>query len=330
MRIVIPNDWNDAFAQSPLMETLRQRGQLSIHKGPGPEQEAALAAAEVVVGIRERTWFLADRLAKMPQLRLIAQIGGADNPHIDVDVATQRGVLLCHTAGLAPASNVPRDALNSIAELAIGMMIAAQRHFAQQDRVIKQGGWPDVTGRTLAGKTLGIVGLGRIGGDVARAGRLFGMRVLAAGKTLTPERAAAAGAEYATLPDLFETADIVSISLKSTPATWGLVSRDLIGRMKQDALLVNTARGPVLDEPALVEALQQGRIYAALDVYNEEPLPADHPLRACDRALLLGHCGWATEEAYAHMVPSIVKVITAFLEGSPINMVNPEALQHAR
>lgn len=325
MRIVIPNDWNDAFAASPLVAELRKRGEVSVHKGPSAEQEAALAAAEVVVGIRERTWFLADRIAKMPNLKLIAQIGGTDNPHIDVPVATQRGVLVCHTTGLAPASSVPKDALNTMAELAIGMMIAAQRQFAEQDRVLKAGGWPDVTGKTMAGKTLGIVGLGRIGGDIARAGRLFGMRVVAAGKTLTPERAAAAGVEYADLPGLFEASDIVSVSLKSTPATWGLVSRDLIWRMKPGALLVNTARGPVLDEGALVDALVQQRIYAALDVYNEEPLPADHPLRTSDRVLLLGHCGWATEEAYEHMIPSIATVVNAYLDGKPINMVNPDA-----
>jgi len=325
MRIVIPNDWNDAFATSPLLDELRSRGDVAVRKGPGPAQEAALAEAEVVVGIRERTWFLADRLAKMPNLKMIAQIGAADNPHIDVGVATQRGVLLCHTAGLAPASTLPKDALNSMAELAIGMMIAAQRQFSEQERVIRAGGWPDVTGRAMAGKTLGIVGLGRIGSDIARAGRLFGMRVIAAGKTLTPERAAAAGVEHAELPALFETADIVSISLKSTPATWGLVSRDLIWRMKPGALFVNTARGPVVDEAALVDAVNQDRIYAALDVYNEEPLPVEHPLRKSNRALLLGHCGWATEEAYDHMIPSIVTVVSAFLDGKPINMVNPEA-----
>jgi phosphoglycerate dehydrogenase-like enzyme len=140
MRIVIPNDWNDAFARSPLLAELLRRGTVSVHKGPGPEQEAALAEAEVVVGIRERTWFLADRLAKMPNLKMIAQIGGTEAPHIDVGVATQRGVLLCHTAGLAPASNVPKDALNTMAELAIGMMIAAQRQFTEQDRVIRAGG----------------------------------------------------------------------------------------------------------------------------------------------------------------------------------------------
>lgn len=326
MHIVVPNDWNDAFALSPEMDSLRLRGKVSIHKLPGPDMERSLADAEIVVGVRERTRFEADRLGKMPKLKLIAQIGGRETPHIDARFATSRGVLISHTtsgADLRAASGAP----GGMVELTVGMMIAALREFSQQDRAIHAGGWPDHAGRTLVGKTLGIVGLGRIGVGVAKAAQFFGMNVVAAGRTLTPERAAAAGVGFAGLDTLFAEADIVSVHLKLNQATQGMITRSLLGRMKRDAIFVNTSRGPVVDEDALCDVLSQGLIGgAALDVYDEEPLPAVHRLRQCSNALLLGHCGWATQEAYVHMVPSIVAVITAFLDGAPINMVNPEAL----
>lgn len=328
MHIVIPNDWNDAFATSPEMGQLRRRATVAVHKLPWSEQDKALAGADIVVGVRERTRFDADRLARMPKLKLIAQIGGIDNPHIDLEVATERGVLVCHTS--AGGSRAASTSPGGMVELTIGMMIAALRQFPQQDRTIHAGGWPDAAGRVLDGKTLGIVGLGRIGLGVAKAGQFFGMKVMAAGRTLTPERAAAAGVEYTRLDPLFAAADVVSVHLKLNDATRGMITRELLASMKPDAIFVNTSRGPVVDEAALVDALEAGRLGgAALDVYDEEPLPAGHRLRHCERALLLGHCGWATQEAYEHMVPSIVSVINAFLDGAPMNMVNPDAWVHA-
>ena len=327
MHIVIPNDWNDAFATSPEVDPLRRRASVAIHRMPGPEQDKALTEAEIVVGIRERTRFGADMLARMPKLKLIAQIGGMDNPHIDMKAATVRGVLVCHTSGVG--SRAPSNAPGGMVELTIGMMIAALRQFAQQDRTIRGDGWPGAAGRTLDGKTLGIVGLGRIGAGVAKAAQFFGMHVIAAGRTLTPERAAAAGVDYTGLDTLFATSDVVSVHLKLNDATKGMITRELLARMKPDAIFVNTSRGPVVDETALADALEAGQIGgAALDVYDEEPLPTGHRLRHCERALLLGHCGWATQEAFEQMIPSIVSVINAFLDGSPVNMVNSDALTH--
>jgi phosphoglycerate dehydrogenase-like enzyme len=152
------------------------------------------------------------------------------------------------------------------------------------------------------------------------------MRVVAAGLTLTPERAAAAGVEFRTLEQLFTESDIISIHLKLSDRTRGLIDRSLLGRMKRDAILVNTSRGPIVVEADLVEALQQDTIGgAALDVYDQEPLPADHPLRKTEHTLLLAHCGWPTDAGYARMVPETVAVIEAFLDGSPINVERPPA-----
>lgn len=320
MRIVIPDDWNAAYESATQLDALRSRAEVVIVGQRSPAMFQALRDADIVVGLRERTKFDANQLAQMPKLKLICQLGGKEVPHIDLPTATERGVLVCSTSGMgaSPASMV---------ELTIGVIIAALRQFPQQDRVLHEGGWPRPTGRIMQGKLLGIVGLGRLGSAVANAAQFFGMRVAAAGKTLTPERAAAAGVEFFELHRLFAEADVISIHLKLNAATRGLVTRQLIERMKPDAFLINTARGPVLDEAALVDALKEGRIAgAALDVYDEEPLPADHPLRGCDRALLLGHCGWPTDANYADLVPRTVEVITAFLDGQPINMINPDAL----
>ena len=328
MHVVIPNDWNDTFAASEDVAALRKRATVDVVKLPGPELDAALEEAEVTVGIRERTRFDAALLNRMPKLKLIAQIGGTDTPHIDLAAATKNGVLVCHTTGMV--SRPPSSAPGGMVELVIGMIIGALREFAQQDRIIHAGGWPDHAGRTIEGKTLGIVGLGRIGGGVAKAAQFFGMRVLAASTTMTPERAQQAGVEYATMDDMFAQADVVSVSLKLNDATRGMITRAHLERMKPDAIFVNTSRGPVVDEAALTDVLLSGRIGgAALDVYDEEPLSPDHPLRSCDRAMLLGHCGWASQEGFAHMIPSITMVIDAFLDGAPVNMINPEALESA-
>jgi phosphoglycerate dehydrogenase-like enzyme len=196
---------------------------------------------------------------------------------------------------------------------------------------MRAGEWPGPQGRVLYGKTLGVVGFGRLGSQVAQAAKFFGMRVIAAGLTLTPERAQAAEVEYRTLEQLFSEADVISINMKLTPETRGVIDRKLIGRMKPDAVLVNTARGPIVNEADLLDALQNKRIGgAALDVYDQEPLPPDHPLRKTERTLLLAHCGWPTDAGYGTMVPETVAVIEAFLDGSPINVENPAHASAAR
>jgi phosphoglycerate dehydrogenase-like enzyme len=330
MRVVFPDDWNGTFEAAPEVARLRNRAEVEVVtrrvRPDSPDELAELLRdADVVAAVRERTRYDKALLDAMPRLKLIVSVGGRDNPSIDKETAMARGVLVCYTAGAVPG--LPEVRGNpSMTELTIGMMISAMREFAQQDRALRAGEWPGPRGRVLHGKTLGILGLGRLGTQVAKAAQFFGMRVVAAGLTLTPERAAAAGVEYRGLEELFSESDVVSIHLKLAETTRGLVDRRLLARMKPDAILVNTSRGPLVNEADLVEALERGTIGgAALDVYDQEPLPADHPLRRAERALLLAHCGWPTDEGYARMVPETVAVIEAFLDGSPVNVENPSA-----
>ena len=325
MRVVIPDDWNGTFETAPEIARLRRRADVVIRRVRPDDLVGLVRDADVAVAVRERTRYDTALLAAMPNLKLLVSVGGQDNPAIDKETAMARGVLVCFTSGAIPSlSEGPGNP--SMVELTIGMMIAAMRQFADQDRALRAGGWPGPRGRVLHGKTLGIIGLGRLGSQVAKAAQVFGMRVIAAGLTLTPERAAAAGVEFRTLDKLFAESDVVSIHLKLSDRTRGRVDGGLLARMKPDALLVNTARGPIVNEADLLDALQRGVIGgAALDVYDQEPLPADHPLRRAERTLLLAHCGWPTDQGYARMIPETVAVIEAFLDGSPINVENPPA-----
>ena len=327
MQLVFPDDWNGTFADAPEIARLRQRAEVVIHRVRPADLAAALKDADITVALRERTRFPTALLQQLDKLKLIVSVGGDWNPSIDKDTAAARGVMVCYTAGALP--ELPSTPGNpSMIELTIGMMLSAMREFGEQDRQMRAGEWPGSKGRVLHGKTLGIVGLGRLGGGVAQAAKGFGMRVIAAGMTLTPERAAAAGVEFRTLPELFSESDVVSIHYRLTEKSRGAIGRDLLWRMKPGALLVNTARGPIVDEAALIEALQGGRIKAALDVYDEEPLRADHPLRKLEGTLLLAHCGWPTDEGFARMIPETVAVIEAFLDGKPINVEQLPAAAH--
>jgi phosphoglycerate dehydrogenase-like enzyme len=319
MQVVFPDDWNGTFAEAPEVARLRRRADVVIHRVRPDDLATALKDAAIAVALRERTRYDTALLEQMPKLKLIVSVGGDYNPSIDKATAIARGVAVCYTSGALPDRPSP-PGNPSMVELTIGMMLSALREFGEQDRQLRAGEWPASRGRVLHGKTLGIVGLGRLGTGVARAAQLFGMRVIAAGVSLTPERAAAAGVDFRTLRELFAESDVVSIHLRLSEQSRGLVDRELLGLMKPDALLVNTARGPIVDEAALIEALQHKRIRAALDVYDQEPLPADHPLRHLDGTLLLAHCGWPTDEGYASMIPETVAVIDAFLDGKPINV----------
>jgi phosphoglycerate dehydrogenase-like enzyme len=325
MQVVLPDDWNGAFAAAPEIARLRERAHVRIYRVRPDDLADAVRDADIAVALRERTRYDASLLKSMANLKLIVSVGGRDNPSIDKATAIERGVLVCYTSGAMGDSLPPGPKGSpSMTELALGMMISIMRGFGVQDRAMRAGQWPGPIGRVLHGKTLGIVGLGRLGGEVAKVGQFLGMRVMAAGLTLTPERAAAANVEFRSLDDLFAESDVISIHLKSTETTRGLVDARLLSRMKPDAVLINTSRGPIVEETALVEALQQHRIGgAALDVYDAEPLPANHPLRATDNTLLLAHCGWPTDDGYSRMIPETVRVIEAYLDGAPLNIENP-------
>jgi phosphoglycerate dehydrogenase-like enzyme len=271
-----------------------------------------LADYEVIVAMRERTPFTAKRLADLPNLELLVTTG-MGNAAIDIDAARERGVTVCGTGGLPSPT----------AELTWGLILALTRNILEEDRRIREGGWQRTIGPELAGRTLGIVGLGRLGTRVARIADAFEMDVIAWSENLTPEAAEAAGAGAVERDELFATADIVTLHTRLSDRTRGLVGARELALMRPTAFLVNTSRGPIVDEKALLTALHRGAIAgAALDVYDKEPLPEDHPLRAAPRTLLTPHLGYVTEGTYEVFYRDAVEDVAAFLRGEPVRVLN--------
>jgi phosphoglycerate dehydrogenase-like enzyme len=271
----------------------------------------ALATSEVVVAMRERTPLRASLIERLPELRLIVTTG-MRNAAIDVDAARSRGVAVCGT----------QSSSTSVPELTIGMMIALMRNIAAEDAAVRAGGWQHTIGPGLAGHTLGIVGLGRLGVPVAALAQAFGMHVIAWSPNLTPERAEPYAVTAVSKERLLREADVVTIHMPLSERSRGLLGAGDLALMKPTAYLVNTSRGPIVDEAALVEALREGRIAgAALDVYDLEPLPVDHPLRSLPNTLLLPHIGYVTTEAYEQWFAQAVEDIVAWRDGSPVRVL---------
>ena len=272
-----------------------------------------LAHSEVVVAMRERTPFPADVLVELPALRLLVTTGMA-NTSIDLDAAARLGIVVCGANGSG----------NAMPELTIGMMIALTRNFAQEDAAVRAGGWQHTIGPGLSGATLGVVGLGRLGVPVARLAQAFGMTVIAWSPNLTHARAEPHGVRAVGKRELFSTADVISIHMPLSDASRGLIGGEDLALMKPSAYLINTSRGPIVDEVALIEVLRDGRIAGAgLDVYDVEPLPVDHPLRSLRNTLLLPHIGYVTSDNYHSFYGQVVEDIVAFTAGTPIRVLSP-------
>jgi len=281
-----------------------------------PDVEAAakaLAEFDVIGVMRERTPFQRALFDRLPKLKLLVTTGKR-NASIDLEAAKARGVTVCNTGGAG----------RSTAELAIGLMIALARHFREEFAAMRPGGgWQTTLGMDLEGKTLGLLGLGNLGARVGRIGAAMGMKLIAWSQNLTPEQARERGAERVEKDELFRRADVVSIHLILSDRTRGLVGARELGLMKPTALLINTSRGPIVDETALLAALKEKRIRGfGADTYDVEPLPNDHPLRAEPRALLTPHLGYVTEETYRDFFAGMVQVIEAWLAGRPINVLS--------
>ncbi len=273
---------------------------------------ARLAPFDVVVAMRERTAFGRDLLERLPGLRLLVTTGPF-NAAIDVRAAATRGVLVCGTGGtIAPT-----------AELTWGLILAALRHIPTEDAAIRAGAWQRTVGSSVRGRTLAVLGLGRLGALVARVGDAFGMDVIAWSQNLTDERCAQVrGVTRVDKDELFARADVLSIHLVLSDRTRGLVGARELAMMRPSALLVNTSRGPIVDERALIDALRDGTIAtAALDVFDEEPLPPDHPLRTMVNVVLTPHLGYVTDDTYRIFYGDAVEDIAAFLAGSPIRVI---------
>ncbi len=274
---------------------------------------ARLRDSEIVVAMRERTAFPAAVLAKLPALKLLITTG-MRNASIDVAAAGERGIVVCGTGGAG----------NAMPELTIGMILALTRHMAEEDAAIRRGEWQHTIGTGLAGRTLGVVGLGRLGTPVAKLAQAFDMDVVAWSPHLTAERAAEAGVRAVSKEALFAESDVVTIHLPLADGTRGIIGAADLAEMKPTAFLVNTSRGPIVDEAALVAALRTRRIAgAALDVYDIEPLPVDHILRTLPNTLLLPHIGYVTGDAYEVFYTHAVEDILAYVDGAPIRVVEP-------
>jgi phosphoglycerate dehydrogenase-like enzyme len=269
---------------------------------------ARLADFEVVVAMRERTPFPRARLERLPRLRLLVTTGMA-NASIDLEAARELGIAVCGTGGLPSPT----------AELTWALILGLTRRVHEEDRAIREGRWQHTIGPELAGRTLGIVGLGRLGTRVARIAQAFEMDVLAWSQNLDPAHAAAVGVRAAARDELLGRADVVTIHLRLSDRTRGLIGAAELARMRPTAYLVNTSRGPIVDEAALVAALRAGTLAgAALDVYDTEPLPADHPLRGTPNTLLTPHLGYVSTGSYEIYYRDAVEDIAAFLRGERV------------
>jgi phosphoglycerate dehydrogenase-like enzyme len=270
-----------------------------------------LAPYDAVVVMRERTPLPADVLGRLPLLRLVVTTGRG-NASIDLDAAASAGITVCGTESRATAP----------AELTWALILGLARHLVPEATAVRTGGWQTTVGTDLAGRTLGLLGVGRLGSQVAAVGRAFGMDVIAWSPHLTDERAAAAGARAVPLDELLAESHVVSIHLVLGETTRGLISRRELDLMRPDALLVNTSRGPIIDEAALLAALDRGHLGGVgLDVFDEEPLPSDHPLRTAPRTLLTPHLGYVTKDVYATFFTGVVDDIVAYLDGAPIRVL---------
>ena len=263
-------------------------------------------------------------IERLPNLKLIT-IVGKDLPNLDMVAAGEHGILVAHSDFAHPRFRSLRDATP---ELAWGLMIATVRNLAEEHRNMRGGGWQSTAGMTLSGKTLGLLGLGRVGKRMAEYAKAFGMEVIAWSQNLTEEAAAVAGARRVDKAALFECSDVVSIHVVLSERTRGLVGATDLALMPPHAYLINTSRGPIVDEAALLAALEAGRIAGAgLDVYDVEPLPDDHRLRLLPNVTMSPHLGYVTREMLGAFYSDTVESVVAWLDGTPIRIANPEVLQ---
>jgi phosphoglycerate dehydrogenase-like enzyme len=272
---------------------------------------------QIVVPIRERTHFSAAILRQLPALELLS-LTGKNSGQVDMATATEQGILVTQTEGSGP----------SAIEMTMALMLALAHRVPQEDRAMHLGLWQTGIGFDLSGKVLGIVGLGRIGTRIAAFGNQLGMRVLAWSANLTEQKAAGARASYVDLDDLFRQSDIITLHLRLSERTKQIITAQHISLMKATACFVNTARGQLVDEEALVDALRAGRIRgAALDVFHTEPLPVNHPLRSLENVILTPHIGYVTEDSYGQFFRQAVENIESYLEGRvPAGAMNPQVL----
>jgi phosphoglycerate dehydrogenase-like enzyme len=323
-RVAVIDDWQNVAQGCADWSDLRERAEIVFFRENfpvGAEDRAAerLADFDAVLLMRERSWFLEPLLERLPRLKVISATGGK-TPHIALDLCTRRGIVVTKSVATIPGY---------AAEMGLALMLAAARKIPLADATMRSGKFQDGVGLgiVLRTRTLGIIGLGKLGTEMAGYGNALGMRVLAWSQNLTEERAKAAGAKLVDKDTLLSHSDVVTLHLVLSERTRGIIGAGDLAKMKHGAILVNTSRGPLVDEKALLDALNAKRIFAALDVYDEEPLPAEHPIRTAPNTILSPHLGFSTEEVFRDFYQGAIDNIVAYLEGKPTNVINPDALK---
>jgi phosphoglycerate dehydrogenase-like enzyme len=322
-RVAVLDDWQGVAKGAANWTPLTSRADVVFFGDAFADQDdaaAKLADFDIVLSMRERTPLPGTLINRLPKLRMLG-ITGARNLSLDTPACTARGVVVSNTQGGGFADS-------ATAELALGLLIAAARGSMVGDAAIRAGGFQRgvPVGIGLAGKTLGVIGLGRLGGYMATYAKALRMNVIAWSQNLTAARAAEVGAALVSKDKLMATADAISIHMVLSDRSRGLVGKADIARMKPGAILVNTSRGPIVDEAAMLEALQAGRIIAALDVYDREPLPLDHPLRKAPNTVLSPHLGYCVRETWDNFYPQMIENALGFMDGKPVRVTNPEVL----
>jgi phosphoglycerate dehydrogenase-like enzyme len=321
-RIAVLDDWQGVAQASADWAPLERRAQVTYFEEPIESIDGkarVLAPFDIILAMRERTIFSAELIARLPRLRMIA-LTGSRTWTLALDACTERGIVVCTTGG--------QQSTATTAELALGLLLAAARHVPAADASMRAGefqrGIP--MGDVLEGRTLGVMGLGKIGTRMARYGQALGMHVLAWSQNMTAERAQAAGARFVDKDKLLSESDAVSLHLVLSERTRGILGAAELARMKPGAILVNTSRGPLVNEAALLERLRTGTLVAGLDVYGQEPLPRDHALRTLPNVVLTPHLGYCTRGVYSQFYGQSIENILAFLDGKPIRVLNADAL----
>ncbi|WP_328649731.1 D-2-hydroxyacid dehydrogenase family protein [Amycolatopsis sp. NBC_00348] len=308
MRIAILDDYQNVALTFGDWDSLG--ADITVFTEPLDDVVEQLQGFEAVVAMRERTRFTAEVLDRLPDLKLLVSTGKR-NAAIDVPAARRNGVVVTATGYIGEPT----------AEHTWALILAASRNLPQEFRSMREGGWQTSVGTMLHGKTLGLLGLGRLGAGAAKIGQVFGMETIAWSQNLTPEKAEPHGVTAVSKEDLFARSDVLSIHLVLSDRSRGLVGAEELAAMKPGALLVNTSRGPIVDEAALLDALGRKAIRAAIDVYDTEPFPADHPLRTLENATLTPHIGFVTREVYEIFYGDAVEDIAAYQAGAPIRVM---------
>jgi phosphoglycerate dehydrogenase-like enzyme len=322
MRIAILDDYQNIALEMADWSAVQARAEIDVftdHLVELDDIATRLQPHDVILAMRERTPFPRALIERLPALKLLA-ITGNNTGGFDVEAATERGIVISGTGG--------GEYTFAESELTWALILALARNVTLEDRTIREGGWLTGLGTRLYGKVLGVIGLGRIGARVAAIGKFMGMEVIAWSENLTPERCAEVGVAYADKETLLGRADVLTIHLRLGERSIGTIGAPDLARMKPTAFLINISRGPIVDEAALIDALERGVIAGAgLDVYSVEPLPVDDPMRRAPNTVLMPHVGYVTDASYLGFYEQSAENVLAFMDGEPMRVLNPAVLE---